>query len=447
MFTGIIGALGTVESVQPVVGADGADTDAAHITINAGDIVADLEYGGSLAVNGVCLTAIDVEQLNPGQFRAYAMGETLNRTNLGHLTPGDTVNLERCMPASGRFDGHVVQGHVDGTGTVASVTNHDAWRTIRFSVPAKLAPFLVEKGSIAVSGVSLTVTAVSAAAEPALSDSGQVTDSGHWFEVGLIPETLTATNLGALTPGDTVNLETDALAKYVGRLMSFSAPAGSHPVPTVEARPAASLPYETGFAPVQCAVDAIAAGRAVVVVDDESRENEGDIIFAAEYATEDLMGFTVRYTSGVICTPMSGARAAELNLPPMFSHNEDPKGTAYTVSCDARAGVSTGISAADRARTVRVLADAASTSHDLTRPGHVFPLRAAEGGVTERAGHTEAAVELCRAAGLSEVGVIAELVHDDGSMMRLEALRAFATEHNLPLISIEDLTAYVRERA
>ena len=187
----------------------------------------------------------------------------------------------------------------------------------------------------------------------------------------------------------------------------------------------------------------IKAGKMVIITDAEDRENEGDIIFAAEHATPELMGFMIRYTSGVVCAPLSNKRADEMNLPPMVTNNEDPKGTAYTVSCDAASGVSTGISAADRARTVQILADASSTPADITRPGHIFPLRAVDGGVAERPGHTEAAVELSLAAGLSGVGVIAEVVHDDGSMMRFDALRAFATEHNLPMISIEDLIKYV----
>ena len=258
MFTGIIGALGTVESITPIEGSD-----AAYLTLNAGDIVADLEHGGSLAVNGVCLTAIDLDQLQPGQFRAYAMGETLRRTNLGNLNPGDTVNLERCLPAGGRLDGHVVQGHVDAVGTLASVTAHEAWSTLRFNLPTELAPLLAEKGSIAVSGVSLTVTAVSAPGE-----------TPAWFEVGLIPETLKATNLGALKVGDSVNLETDALAKYVQRLTAFagvpqtdSAHSGEQVAP--RRADAASV-----LDSVQTAVDAIAAGRAVVVVDDEDRETK-----------------------------------------------------------------------------------------------------------------------------------------------------------------------------
>ncbi|MGO4433447.1 3,4-dihydroxy-2-butanone-4-phosphate synthase [Paenarthrobacter sp. RAF9] len=199
----------------------------------------------------------------------------------------------------------------------------------------------------------------------------------------------------------------------------------------------------TGLDPVEAAVAAMAAGKAVIVVDNEDRENEGDIIFAAQHATPALMGWTIRYSSGVICVPLEGERADALILPPMVEINEDAKGTAYTVSCDAAIGVSTGISATDRALTARILADPGSSPASITRPGHIFPLRAVKGGVRERPGHTEAAVDLCRLAGLAPVGVIAELVHDDGEMMRLDSLRDFASEHGCPLISIEDLVSYV----
>ena len=194
---------------------------------------------------------------------------------------------------------------------------------------------------------------------------------------------------------------------------------------------------------IAAAVEAVAAGRPVVVVDDEDRENEGDIIFAAQHATPELMGWTVRYSSGVICVPLPGAHADRLNLPPMTAVNEDAKGTAYTVSCDAAAGITTGISAADRATTSRILADPTAVASDLTRPGHIFPLRAHDDGVRGRRGHTEAAVDLARLAGCTPVGVIAELVHDGGTMMRLPALREFADTHGVPLVSIEDLAAYL----
>lgn len=195
---------------------------------------------------------------------------------------------------------------------------------------------------------------------------------------------------------------------------------------------------------VERAIADIAAGRPVVVVDDEDRENEGDLIFAARRATPALMGFMIRHTSGVVCVPMLGADLDRLKLPPMTSVNEERRGTAYSVSVDARDGVTTGISAADRAHTVRVLSDSATEPYELTRPGHLFPLRAMSGGVLQRPGHTEAGVDLARLGGLTPAGVLAELVHDDGSMMRAPALREFADEHGLAMISIADLIRYRR---
>jgi 3,4-dihydroxy 2-butanone 4-phosphate synthase / GTP cyclohydrolase II len=195
---------------------------------------------------------------------------------------------------------------------------------------------------------------------------------------------------------------------------------------------------------VDRAVKDIAAGRPVLVVDDENRENEGDIIFAASMATPELLAFMIRFTSGVICAPMREAELDRLQLPQMTAHNTEHHCTAFTVSVDARDGISTGISAADRATTIRKLTDPATTAGDLVRPGHVFPLRYAEGGVLRRAGHTEAAVDLARLAGLPEAGVLAEVTNDDGTMARLPELRAFAARHDLALISIAQLIDYRR---
>lgn len=196
--------------------------------------------------------------------------------------------------------------------------------------------------------------------------------------------------------------------------------------------------------PVERAIADIAAGRAVVVVDDEDRENEGDIIFAASKATPELMAFTIRHSSGVICVPMPADMLDRLEIPLMTPHNKDKMRTAYTISVDARDGVSTGISAADRSQTVRVLADSATEPWEITRPGHVFPLRYREGGVLVRRGHTEAAVDLARLAGLTPAGVLVEVVNDDGTMKRGPELRAFADEHGLAMISIDDLVRYRR---
>ncbi|HEX2357356.1 MAG TPA: bifunctional 3,4-dihydroxy-2-butanone-4-phosphate synthase/GTP cyclohydrolase II [Micromonosporaceae bacterium] len=195
---------------------------------------------------------------------------------------------------------------------------------------------------------------------------------------------------------------------------------------------------------IEDAVAAIAAGRPVVVVDDEDRENEGDLIFAAEKATPELLAFMVRYTSGYICAPLTEADCDRLELPPMYHTNQDRRGTAYTVTVDAREGVSTGISAADRARTISLLADPATSPAELARPGHVVPLRAKAGGVLRRPGHTEAAIDLAVLAGLRPAGVLCELVNDDGTMARLPDLEKFSAEHGLVLISIADLIAYRR---
>ncbi len=200
------------------------------------------------------------------------------------------------------------------------------------------------------------------------------------------------------------------------------------------------------FAAIERAVADVAAGKAVVVVDDEDRENEGDLIFAAEKATPELLAFMVRYTSGYICVPLPESVCDRLDLPPMFHTNQDARGTAYTVTVDAREGVSTGISAADRARTIRMLADQTSTAKDFNRPGHVVPLRAKEGGVLRRPGHTEAAVDLARMAGLGPAGVLCEIVSqkDEGDMARFDELQVFAAEHDLAIITIADLIAYRR---
>ncbi|HYH24652.1 MAG TPA: bifunctional 3,4-dihydroxy-2-butanone-4-phosphate synthase/GTP cyclohydrolase II [Blastococcus sp.] len=195
---------------------------------------------------------------------------------------------------------------------------------------------------------------------------------------------------------------------------------------------------------IEAALAAIKSGRPVVVIDDEDRENEGDLIFASELATPELVAFMVRYTSGYICVAVSEADADRLDLPPMHRVNQDRLGTAYTVTVDAREGVTTGISAADRAHTIRTLAAADTTSADLARPGHVVPLRARDGGVLRRPGHTEASVDLAVLAGLRPSGVLCEIVseQDPTGMARAAELRAFADEHDLCLISIADLIAY-----
>ncbi|MFB2581057.1 riboflavin synthase [Herbiconiux sp. P15] len=210
MFTGIIEELGEVLAVERTA-------DAAIITVRAPLAVSDAHHGDSIAVSGVCLTVVDQ---TADTFRADVMAQTLSMSTIGSLAVGDPVNLERAARVGDRLGGHIVQGHVDGTSTVLSVTPGEAWSVLRFTLDDTLAPLVVDKGSISVSGVSLTVSSVG-------HDEGGPHAGGHWFEVSLIPETLTATTLGALAAGDRVNIETDVLARHVERLVSFNRGAGS----------------------------------------------------------------------------------------------------------------------------------------------------------------------------------------------------------------------------
>lgn len=197
---------------------------------------------------------------------------------------------------------------------------------------------------------------------------------------------------------------------------------------------------------VEAAIKAFARGEIVVVTDDDDRENEGDLFVAASHCTPDKMAFMIRNTSGIVCAPLGAEQARRLHLDPMVADNEAPLGTAFTVSVDVRHGLTTGISADERCNTVRALANDNSGAADFVRPGHVFPLVARQGGVLMRSGHTEACVDLCRLASLPPVGVLAELMNDNGSVMRGPEVAAFAEKHNLAQLSIADLIAYRQSR-
>jgi riboflavin synthase len=221
MFTGIIAEQGRVLSIS-------RGQDSATLRLEAPGTTEGLPLGGSIAVNGVCLTATGIDGK---EFSVDVMGETLIRSTIGELQAGDAVNLERCVPAGGRLDGHVVQGHVDGVGELLEREALGNWDRLRFRVPAGLARYIAEKGSIAVDGVSLTVTAVSPAVEPSA-----------WFEVGLIPTTLDETGLGTKTAGSRVNIEVDVLAKYTERLLAFSGSASGQLLPEESANADAANP-------------------------------------------------------------------------------------------------------------------------------------------------------------------------------------------------------------
>ncbi|KAK9328954.1 3,4-dihydroxy-2-butanone 4-phosphate synthase [Lipomyces starkeyi] len=202
------------------------------------------------------------------------------------------------------------------------------------------------------------------------------------------------------------------------------------------------------FTPIPEALTAFKNGQFLIVLDDESRENEGDLIIAAEHASTEKMAFLVRYSSGYVCAPLTNARADELELPLMVAKNNDRHGTAYTITVDFREGTTTGISAQDRGLTCRKLADSSATASDFMKPGHVVPLRAVDGGVLKRRGHTEAAVDLCKLTGLAPVGVICEIVKDeDGLMARRDDCLGFGKKHGIAVITIDALAEYIQSRS
>lgn len=199
------------------------------------------------------------------------------------------------------------------------------------------------------------------------------------------------------------------------------------------------------FASLPDVLERLRSGGMVIVVDDKDRENEGDLVIAAEHATQESLAFFIRHTGGVVCLSLSNAIADQLDLPPMVTRNTSARETPFTVSIEAASGVTTGISAGDRAATIQAAISAVAVPEDLSRPGHVFPLRANDGGVLVRAGHTEASVDLCRLSGLREGAVISELMNEDGTMMRLPEIQEFAMHHDIPVIAIEDIIAYRRK--
>lgn len=200
------------------------------------------------------------------------------------------------------------------------------------------------------------------------------------------------------------------------------------------------------MSPLQNAFESLSSGKMVILVDDENRENEGDLVLAAEFVTPQAINFMATHARGLICLSLESSRVEQLGLPMMTSKNQSSRSTAFTVSIEAREGVSTGISAADRAHTIRVAADPTRGATDLVTPGHIFPLRALDGGVLVRAGHTEGSIDMVRSAGLRPAAVICEIMREDGTMARLPDLKLFSEKHSIPIVAIKDLIAYRMQR-
>ena len=397
MFTGIIQHVGRVKSLRRL-------GDSARLEALAPGLSAELRPGDSVAVNGACLT---VTGRDGKAFQADLSRETLERSNLGSLRSGDSVNLELPLLPTARLGGHFVQGHVDAVARVARIEKQQAFALFRFSLPPGMRAYVVEKGSIAVDGISLTVSGV-----------GEKISS-KW------PSSLTRmehTNLSRQNtrrPGESGvrhsgqvrggRPEPPAAKRRQSRRLDRSAPSGPG-VLTDGSRDNHSIrylprkPLDSFFSTIEEVIEDIRSGKMLIVVDDEDRENEGDLTIAAEKVTPEAINFMARFGRGLICLSLTGERLDELQIPLMVNENSSRYGTAFCVSIEARGKVSTGISAADRSQTILTAIHPETRPGDLVKPGHVFPLRARRGGVLIRAGQTEAAVDLARIAGLRPAG-------------------------------------------
>jgi 3,4-dihydroxy 2-butanone 4-phosphate synthase/3,4-dihydroxy 2-butanone 4-phosphate synthase/GTP cyclohydrolase II len=406
MFTGRIQEIGEIESAP-----------SGRIVLRAAKTAGRVQAGGSLNVAGVCVT---VEHVAGVTVTGTVSAETCRRTTFDSCQPGQRVNLEPALAVGDPLDGHLVQGHVDAVGKIAGADGQGAARRVWIRPPARFLPRVAAKGSITVDGVSLAVAEL-------------VRDR---FSVVLIPATLDRTTLGGLAAGDRVNLESDLVA----RLATARPAAASADV----ARAVGSLGWAghiSGRTGAEKAAAQLAAGGGVMVWDPD-REVEGDVIFAGAAIRPHAFTFLLTQVCGHSTVPCAHEVLDRLEIPPIPGDG-DRHGTRPHVPVDLAAGTGTGVSAAERAATVRRLASPDAQPEDFLRPGHVFPLAARPGLLAERAGHTEATVALCRAAGLPPVGVCCEVMNPDGSMAGPADLEAAALRWGLPLVDVGDLRAWL----
>ena len=406
MFTGHIEEIGSIEAA-----ANGT------IVVRAPGTAARMQRGGSLCLSGVAITA---EQVAGEVIAARVTEETLRRSALAEFRPGRRVNVEIPLALGDRLDGHLVQGHADAVGRVTRVDDEGVGRRIWIKPPERFVRLLVAKGQVAVDGVSLTVAEV-------------VRDR---FSVVVIPATQEATTLGGLSAGDRVNLESDLVARIATRC---PADAAAQVTRAVRALPWAG--HVSGRPGVEKVLAQLAAGGGVAVWDPD-REGEGDVVFAGTRMRPESFAFLLTQCCGHPTVPCAREILDRLELGPVPGDG-DRHGTSPHIPVDMAAGSGTGVSAAERAATVRRLADPEARPADFLRPGHVFPLAARPGLLAERAGHTEATVAACAAAGLPPVGVCCEVMNPDGTMAGAGDLEAAALRWGLPLVDIADLRAWL----
>ena len=406
MYTGRIDEVGQIGAVTGEL-----------MTVRAPQTAPRLRPGGSLSVAGVSVTATEVT----GATVTVAVSEeTRRRTTFDSCREGWRVNIEPALAVGDRLDGHLVQGHVDAVGKVTGIDRQGGSRRVWIRPPARFLARVTAKGAVAVDGVSLTVAEV----------------TRDRFSVVLVPVTLEHSTLAALEEGQRVNLESDVVARL--------APAGAGERTAQLAGMVASLGWAghvSGRAGTEKAVAQLAAGGGVLVWDPE-REAEGDVIFAGAAMSPEAFTFLLTRCCGHSTVPCAPAVLERLEIGPVPGAG-DRHGTRPHVPVDLGAGTGTGVSAAERADTVRRLASPDARPADFLRPGHVFPLSARPGLLAERSGHTEATVALCLAAGLPPVGVCCEIMNPDGTMAGPAELEAAALRWGLPLVDIRDLRAWL----
>jgi len=408
VYSGRITEVGTVIETGP------------RLVIEAPKTAAGLSVGGSVNVHGSRLSAVLVDE-QTGRFGVEISAETATRSVLADHAVGAKVNLELPLRVGDAMDGHLVQGHTDAIGKVAKIdAEHGGSERVWIRPPKRFLDEIVAKGSVAVDGVSLTVADV-------------LTDR---FSVALIPVTLASTTLADLRPEQRVSLESDLFVKSARELWQSARQVASSSL--------AALPWAgelTGPAGVGKCAAHLAAGGGVLIYDPD-REGEADVVFAGERLRPESMAFLLTRVCGHTTVPCDRDRLDRLEIGPMPGAG-DRHGTAYHVSVDLAAGTGTGVSAHDRAATIRRLAHPDATPSDFLRPGHVFPLAGRPGGLAERAGHTEASLALCAAAGLPTVAAICEVMGPDGHMLNGPAVERFALALSLPLVSIGQLSAHL----
>ncbi len=411
MFTGIVEARAQIKQVlwaEPGAGA--------RIVVERprafGHAVGAVSPGDSISINGACLT---LESCTVEDMQFFISGHTLAVTGWEPKLL-QVVNMERaCTVSHARLGGHMVTGHADGGLRLIKVEPQGEARELHFALPTAThyRRLIMPQGSVCLNGVSLTVAAV----------------KERSFSVCVVPHTLAHTNLGGLKAQDSVVVEYDREAKFC----------------THQARPAVPASSQGHTALVEDLVQDMQKGQMVILVDDEARENEGDLVIAAQFVSAAVVNFILTHARGMMCLAMAPAQAKKLKLPLMIpeEQNQSAHKTAFTLSFEAAKGVSTGISAADRARSILAASNPRAVAGDVISPGHMFGLIEHSGGVLARAGHTEASLALARLAGLEPACVICEVLLPSGEMARLPELMQFGAQHGIKVGRIDQIIEHL----